>query len=136
MSVPGTGLSAPYLCAEGVELVAGPPLPPARLLQAIQERALLGKHQPRVLTVGAELARGARARRHALIRRQHGRVDDPLAGDDVAVHGLEGQNRAALPAAGDLPAADAEVELVLRAGTREPPGFRGGIRPGREHPLR
>src|SRR5215831_12871091 len=125
MSVPGTGLSAPYLCAEGVELVAGPPLPPARLLQAIQKRALLGKHQPRALAFGAELDRGDRDRRHALIRRQHGRVDDPLAGDDVAVHRLEGQNRAALPAAGDLPAADPEVELVLRARAREGPVVRG-----------
>src|SRR5262245_33702455 len=113
MSVLGMGLSAPYLRAEGVELVAGPLFPPAWLLQAVQERALLGQHQPGVLAIGGELDRGDRDRRHALIRRQNGRVDDPLAGDDVAVHRLEGQNRAALPPAGDLPAADPEVELVL-----------------------
>ena len=98
--------------AERVEQLAGAVLALGGVVEAVEERALLGEEETGAGFGGEELDGGQRDRHQAVVDEQVVGEDDPLVGDDVVVAAPEGVDGAARrTAAVHLAAADPEVEL-------------------------
>src|SRR6185437_13351756 len=71
--------------AERVEELAGAVLALGRIVEAVEERALLGEEEAGAAFGREELDRGQRGRQQAVVDEQVIGEDDPLVGDDVVV---------------------------------------------------
>jgi hypothetical protein len=92
-------------------------LAPRRVVDAVEERALLVEHEPRPVPVAEELDRRQRHRREPVVEQEVVGEHDPLAVDDVVEAAPERVARPVRRAADvDLGPADAEVELPVRRG--------------------
>src|SRR5919109_5350625 len=129
-----------HLACQRVEKRPGPVPTHVRILQPVEERAMLGQRQPRSLAVALELDRHQGNGDADLVDQQFVRVDDPLVWNDLPIDRAVAVYRALCgPTAIDLAPALPEVELVRSGlpllGADEPAGLCGGGRPGGEHPL-
>lgn len=126
--------SVAQLSTKSAEPLSGALFSPVRLFEPIEVRSLLGEHKPGAFVACFELDGRGRHRRRTSVSGQHGRVDDPFVGDDVAVEGVEDNLRAAVVGVIDLSPAHAEIKLMSRIAASEPPPFGSGIGPSSEDP--
>src|SRR3954470_19605272 len=102
---------------EPVEQKAGAVLALRRILEVVEERAVLGEHEPRAVALGAHLDGRQRHGDEPPVEQEVVGEDDPLTVDDVVVAAAELVQRAARIAShADLAAADTELELQAGVG--------------------
>jgi hypothetical protein len=118
--------SVAQLSTKSAEPLSGDLFSPVRLFEPVEVRTLLSEYKPGAFVACFELdGRGRQGGRTSVLG-QHGRVDDPFVGDDVAVEGVEDNLRANVVGVIDLSPAHAEIKLVSRIAASEPPAARIG----------
>src|SRR3954453_15099568 len=102
---------------EPVEQQAGAVLALRRILEVVEERAVLGEDEPRAVAVGPHLDGRQRHGDESLVEQEVVGEDDPLTLDDVVVAAAElVQRPARIASHAQLAAADTEVELPIGVG--------------------
>src|SRR6185295_12371365 len=102
---------------EPVEQQTGAVLTLRRILEVVEERAVLGEDEPRAVAVGPHLDGRQRHGDEPPVEQQVVGEDDPLTVDDVVVPAAElVQRPARIASRAHLAAADTEVELPVAVG--------------------